>query len=269
MLFLARLLCALIALTLFFTYSTVISIFFFKYPKVLSFTMMSLFIFFALFLAGSIISKRFFRLYQKTAKTTFKYVCFLFLAFFMFNFAIIFLLKSQLLRNVCHNIEFPFASSLEGIAVDSEGRVYCGSPLYSRVQVYDRHGEFLSGWFTRLKLFNIAVDPNDNVRVAKGNIDEYYNFKGDLLFTKKNSYSEYDLEFGDYLDLMEQSHTGDHYLIEGFPLKKITRIDAQGYKTTFVKGPICSRFAETFLPALIFILLCFIAHMFLRKRMLY
>ena len=252
----ARVLCALIALTLFHAYSTIISIFFYKHPNILSFSLMSMFMFFVLFLAGSIVSKMFFRMYLNAAKRIVKYVCFFFLSFFLFNFVILFFINSQLLHKVCYDIEVPFLS-LRGIAIDSEERVYVGSDFYNRVQVYDKHGEFLSGWFTVLKSFHILVDPNDNLRVAKGNIDEYYNFKGDLLSIKKNSISEYFKEFGHERDLMEQSYAGDYYLIDGIFSYKITRIDAEGNATTFLKGPIRSRLVDTFLPALIFILLCF------------
>ncbi len=40
--------------------------------------------------------------------------------------------------------EFPLAE-LQGVALDSEGRIYCGAMAHARVQVYDRAGCFLRG----------------------------------------------------------------------------------------------------------------------------
>ncbi len=36
---------------------------------------------------------------------------------------------------------------LESVAVDAEGRIYTSAGFYSRIQVYDRTGQFLRGWF--------------------------------------------------------------------------------------------------------------------------
>ena len=42
-------------------------------------------------------------------------------------------------------VEVP-QGELETIAVDPEGRIYCGGQFWQRVQVYDHDGNFLHGW---------------------------------------------------------------------------------------------------------------------------
>lgn len=51
------------------------------------------------------------------------------------------------------SFELPLGN-LRGIAVDSEGNIYCGLQFYSRIQVYDAQGNFIYG-----KFVNMPVEP--------------------------------------------------------------------------------------------------------------
>jgi hypothetical protein len=56
---------------------------------------------------------------------------------------------------------------LRSIAVDSHGHIYCGLEFYGRVQVYDRDGHFLRGWFIdgHGKPFRMRMNARDELEV--------------------------------------------------------------------------------------------------------
>jgi len=63
-------------------------------------------------------------------------------------------------RMMSSRIQLPLGG-VDSIAVDSMGRVYCGIPFYSRIQVYSKEGDFLQGWFVPDAVMVLEVDTND------------------------------------------------------------------------------------------------------------
>jgi hypothetical protein len=76
------------------------------------------------------------------------------------------------------SFEFPLGD-LEGIAVDSEGNIYCGLQFYSRIQVYDAKGNFIYGKFIDSAggAFRIRINNDDQLEVATARNDKLYIFE--------------------------------------------------------------------------------------------
>ena len=88
---------------------------------------------------------------------------------------------------------------LQGIAVDSDGNIYCGVQYYSRVQVYDSEGNYIRGTFIDSAggAFRIRINPDDQLEVATARNDKLYRFgKGGTLLTELSDVGYYFQEFG-------------------------------------------------------------------------
>jgi len=73
---------------------------------------------------------------------------------------------------------------LNSVAVDREGRVYCASGFYSRVQAYSAQGEFLRGWpIPHMRYFWIRTNRSDEIEVrnSRGWLIYTCSLRGELL----------------------------------------------------------------------------------------
>lgn len=109
------------------------------------------------------------------------------------NVAIIFFLIASLFAFFCSlagplvphlftGLRFPLAG-LTGIAVDDEN-IYTISQGYGRLQVFDKTGNFVKGWFGQFSkgTFWININKNNNLSVILSDGEEYiYNVDGELL----------------------------------------------------------------------------------------
>jgi hypothetical protein len=67
------------------------------------------------------------------------------------------------------------------VAVDGDGRIYCGIRFGARIQVYSEEGKFLRGWFVDCasKRFNITMDSEGLIHAfTGGHVDRHYVFDG-------------------------------------------------------------------------------------------
>jgi len=67
---------------------------------------------------------------------------------------------------------------LHCIALDSQGRIYCGLGFYSRVQVYDSQGRFLRGWQVDAGggMLRMNMTEDDRLEVEAGRRDRVFTF---------------------------------------------------------------------------------------------
>ena len=89
---------------------------------------------------------------------------------------------------------------LKGIAVDSDGNIYCGTQYYSRVQVYDSEGHYIRGTFVDSAggAFRIRINQNDELEVATARNDKLYRFgKDGTLVNELSDVHHYYGEFGE------------------------------------------------------------------------
>ncbi len=61
-------------------------------------------------------------------------------------------------------------TELLGIGVDGQGRIYCGTPPYRRIQVYSAEGRFIDSWYYPGTVeFRLRINENDLLEVADAN----------------------------------------------------------------------------------------------------
>lgn len=87
------------------------------------------------------------------------------------------------------NLRFEFPLSIiNSIAVDDEGRIYCGLGFYSRVQVYNQNGKFLMSWHVDAYEggFDIKIDEKDYLLVEtyRGKRRYHFSLNGTLMKTE-------------------------------------------------------------------------------------
>jgi hypothetical protein len=73
---------------------------------------------------------------------------------------------------------------LESITVDDQGRIYCLSGFYSRLQVYSSEGEYLTGWpvpYWRAMYMRVNSDGNIDIIASTGLRIFTYSWRGRLL----------------------------------------------------------------------------------------
>ena len=61
-------------------------------------------------------------------------------------------------KGVSSHIQFPLGKP-RYLALDRDGNIYCFSDFYNRLQIYDKTGQFIKGWFLPSSNF-LFVDPN-------------------------------------------------------------------------------------------------------------
>src|SRR5262245_12266351 len=88
---------------------------------------------------------------------------------------------------------------VDGAVVDADGLIYCPSPPWGRIQVYDRDKRFVRGWSVNAfgGTFRIHVDRDNHVEVAMARRRMLYVFdrEGHLLSGASydpRSYSDFD-----------------------------------------------------------------------------
>lgn len=128
-------------------------------------------------------------------------------------------------------IEFPLAL-VEDLGVSRDGDLFVLVRFYGRIQVYDKNGDFVRGWFFYApsgKVYMI-VNENNTIAVEAYSSDTIYTFndKGTLLKTNehKDMYSEYASE-ENTKHLFNES-TGVQYDVEGFVFPKIIQSGPEG-----------------------------------------
>jgi hypothetical protein len=92
-------------------------------------------------------------------------------------------------RIIPDSFEMPLGD-LQGIAVDSEGNIYCGVQFYSRIQAYDINGRFLYGkcFDSHGGAFKIKINSNEQLEVAtyRGRNKYIFSKEGSLLYRRSN-----------------------------------------------------------------------------------
>ena len=158
---------------------------------------------------------------------------------FLFCF-VCWLATSAGFRGVSSQIRFPLAHP-EGLAVDSQGRVYCISSFYNRLQVFDANGSFVRGWFVNIpnSAHHLTIDPNtEHVRVAiqKTGVNFFFDIDGRLVGKKIRK--DYLDEFGAKSPIKAEGVLGNSYMIKhAFLFPRIVRRNPDGRESVIAKDP--------------------------------
>ena len=96
----------------------------------------------------------------------------------------IFLVPYCLYKVIPDSFEMPHGD-LKGIAVDSEGEIYCGVQFYNRIEVYNSKGKFLYGKFLGDGIrgpFRMKINSNGQLEIVTSSGTRYvYNKDGNKI----------------------------------------------------------------------------------------
>ena len=80
------------------------------------------------------------------------------------------------IRTKFANSEWPLGS-IENMEINSKGNLYIASATYKRIQVYDKNGEFLFGWFIPTwKGFKMKINEDNNLCILFALKNNMYTF---------------------------------------------------------------------------------------------
>lgn len=151
-----------------------------------------------------------------------------------------------------------------GIAVDSEGQIYYMANSYNRIQVYDKNGHFLLGWFfprpgNLSATIQMIIDEDGHLHVEAGyyetkhpikdldrRVYSVYNANGELLEKRSETFS-----YTKIPDVFERKDAeGNIYKVKGrliFP--KVVKITPSGEEMVLVSDPFYLKFINVPLPS--------------------
>jgi hypothetical protein len=86
-------------------------------------------------------------------------------------------------------IAFPMGQ-VEGAVVDADGLIYCPSPPWGRIQLYDQDKRFIRGWFVNAfgGTFRVNVDRENHLQVATARRRMLYVFDRQGRLLSRTSY---------------------------------------------------------------------------------
>lgn len=179
-----------------------------------------------------------------------------------FLFDVLFGFLPDSFQEVLDSFELPLGD-LRGIAVDSEGRIYCGLQFLDRVQVYDAQGQFLySVSIGTAGLFRIRINEDDQLEVATARNDKLYLFdkEGNLVHELSNV-GHYFSDFGKTGESRFYNDKEDAtYLRKGYPIwAHVVKRDSAGQENIIIRTPFHKWVFQGPLPALFFCLIGLVA----------
>jgi hypothetical protein len=88
---------------------------------------------------------------------------------------------------------------VDGAVIDGDGFIYCPSPSWGRIQLYDRDKRFVRGWFANAfgGTFRVHIDRDNHLEVAtaRGRMRYVFDREGRLLASasyEPRSYSDFE-----------------------------------------------------------------------------
>jgi len=142
-------------------------------------------------------------------------------------------------KRVLMQIRFPLGLP-GGLCVNRKGEIYCALNTYSRIQAYDKDGNFIRGWFAYIQKAgpsDVIIDANGLIHVETTYSDRSYdvfNSEGELL--ENRSRSLYEEKKSGFLETKD--NLGNTYKIKDvwfYP--KIVKIDSKGTESTVISDP--------------------------------
>lgn len=122
------------------------------------------------------------------------------------------------------------------LLVDSQARVFCLDKAYRRLQIYDREGRFMRGWF--VPIGDLHLGPNEQTVVLVRSPDECveYDLNGSVL--QRASEHPWALPSRDEKPKAEDAEGNSYAFDSTLFSTRIVRIGPSGERTTLVKEPL-------------------------------
>ncbi len=140
------------------------------------------------------------------------------------------------IQAISSSIEFPLGSK-ELLSVDKEGHICYHSKHYMRLEIYDRNGDFVRGWFVPSG-YTARIDPSGDfiraIDVWDDNI--IYDFSGKIL-KKYNEKGSSDILTTWSRETPKDGEGNTYILAKREWRTKIARVDPNGNLTVVVREP--------------------------------
>ncbi len=160
-------------------------------------------------------------------------------------------------------------SGFDHIAVDSQDRIYCYSLFYRRMQLFDKNGQFLRGWFVDIPggSYNMVTDDKDNLAIASLVSKTKYFFDSYGKLIKKTYFDDYYAEFGSTWKNEPKDKLGNVYKKQTAVLfPKVVKITPEGKEIILIKEPFSLWLIRMPFPGFVFM---FASFLFVILRSLY
>ena len=139
---------------------------------------------------------------------------------------------------VSSTIVFPLGQP-HYIALDDKGNIYCFTSTYSRLQVYNRTGRFVRGWFVPDPHFLLIDSSDDTLNIITSEDKRLvYNAKGELINILEEEKGYYRKNWIKHVKSEVSDAQGNTYTLGSTHFyTTIVRISPEGEKSTIVSDP--------------------------------
>ena len=165
-------------------------------------------------------------------------------------------------------LELPLGD-LQSVAVDSNGRIYCGLGSYGRVQVYTYRGEFERGWSDGLlpSGMRLEIDSNDRLEVLvfKKNKRCVFNSDGKLLEETSLPLEEFTKQINQVGRPCRDSAGAVYFIRNTILFPHIEKRETNGREITIVRAPIYKWPFTAPMPAWLFFMGGILLHLFAER----
>ena len=140
----------------------------------------------------------------------------------------------------CRDVEFPLCS-VGDIAVSRRGRMYVALNGYRRIQVYEKNGDFVRGWFLKsgagMMQLHVTEDNKIHVAALRQEMTYIYNEQGEKLDQKRGIS---DAGPGhDHQGPVRAGRGGRRYELEWpWLYPRIVEVSPRGQRRTFISNPV-------------------------------
>jgi len=145
------------------------------------------------------------------------------------------------LQGISSQIRFPIGE-LTSFAVDKEGRIFCYAGSLCRLQIFNKHGGLMRGWFvyTAFSTGKLYTDPNDYVHVVSS-LDDHFIFDlgGNKLRESKKEEGIYDRTYKmETSGVLHHDNKGNTYKVRrGILRTQILKVNPMGEESVVVTDP--------------------------------
>jgi hypothetical protein len=173
-------------------------------------------------------------------------------------------------------IELP-NSERQGLFIDKDGNIFCGSSSYQRIQMYDADGDFIRGFNTHVgkgrgSYFSFTIEDNKlNIRLYRslvqkaGALDRLiiYDLDGTLISTDDYQSPPNSKH---YVENSRTDAKGNHYSFIGILFPRVVMISKDDDTSIVIRSPAWLWFFQAPFPAVAFIVLSLITLGWISRR---
>lgn len=140
-----------------------------------------------------------------------------------------------------NDVQYPIGDP-QSIALSDEDNILLGLTSYGRIQVYDKNGNFIKGWFVGATGGPFVIWTDDNKKlhaiITRSEMHKIYDFNGNLIEAKNIENVEKYIELDNKGKLVQTDSLGNIYSLKDIRWKPtVTRTDLKNVETKIIEDP--------------------------------